>query len=270
MNFEKVLDSISTVELQDGALNFLDIKTSLLNQKLKVFEDFSLHSIKENSVFDLLTKSFKYVNFKSAFSTKTEIQDSELPGKISTLDGSDKFKLLKKENKILESKFSNVLNEKTKYFYENVYKQNAKDSKNVKLNLSLVSKTSKTTQKSIDAKIALCLKDQRLVSQKFNKVLLFNETKIAGSLFSKIQENRPIENAIKLNLKLFNDAFSQALKGSFEIFQARQIIQPPFGIVSFYIKEKDKKCIATKNKKRKRYYIPHLKSKKENSNKNFK
>ena len=101
-------------------------------------------------------------------------------------------------------------------------------------------------------------------------MLLFNETKIAGSLFSKIQENRPIENTIKLNLKLFNDAFSQALKGSFEVFQTRQIIQPPFGIVAFYIKEKDKKRIAAKNKKRKRYYIPNLKSKKENSNKNFK
>ncbi|NGX62670.1 MAG: hypothetical protein KR126chlam6_00068 [Candidatus Anoxychlamydiales bacterium] len=270
MNFEKVLDVISTVDLQDEALNFLDIKTPLLNQKIKdVFEDISnLHFIKENLIFDLFTKSFEYVTFKSVFSTKTEIQDSDLLEKIATLDNPNKSEFLEKENHIFKSKVSNVLNDRIKYFYENALNQNAKGAKKIKL--ALVSKASETTQKSINTKIVLCLKDVKLVSQKFNKMLLFNETKIAGSLFSKIQENRPIENTIKLNLKLFNDAFSQALKGSFEVFQTRQIIQPPFGIVAFYIKEKDKKRIAAKNKKRKRYYIPNLKSKKENSNKNFK
>ena len=37
-------------------------------------------------------------------------------------------------------------------------------------------------------KIVICLKDVKLVSQKINKTLSFNETKIAGSLFSKTQE----------------------------------------------------------------------------------
>ncbi|NGX34687.1 MAG: hypothetical protein K1060chlam1_01040 [Candidatus Anoxychlamydiales bacterium] len=275
MDLEKAIDSIDeSKDLFETVIQFLDIKSSSISQEKlthlfnNLFQSFNDSKISDNlykrgieklnfQLFKLAQRSENENNITSEENSKkekTQISNISLKDKNS----SDKKDIFEFSNNKLSKSLDNNQTINPKNSKEKTATEKSKSSFNslkfsndgVKLVLSFV----KLAQKNLSNKASF--QDQKeLIDKKSLDALNPN---------SPIKES--LENTIKSNLKLFNDALSQAVKNHFELFQTRLIEQPPFGIVAFYVKEKERKnWIKTSKKRKKRLLKKQIKYKKENS-----
>ena len=163
-----------------------------------------------------------------------------------------------KENKSLDKKgILESTNTKSSQAIDDIQRKDINDPKEKAMNG--VSKSLVKSPKFSNEQVKLVLSFVKLSQQNFTQESSYKTPKelIDKKSLDGMNPNRStkesLEAAIKLNLKLFNETLAQALKGRFELFQTRLIEQPPFGIVAFYVKDKERRnFIKTPRKKRKK------------------
>ena len=275
MNFEKAIDSISvSTDLFETVINFLDIKltnpsseklTHLFNNLFQSFNGLANSANLQKRDVEKLGLDFFRLSQGSEYKNGTHFIK-----KISNIEKTKISEILGKDSDISGKKevFEATNNKPSKSLDSNQMR-NLNDPKE-----KAILETSKSSSKSpsiSNEQEKLVLSFVKIAQHNFSQKSSYKNPKefIDKKSLDGINPNRSTkessENTIKLNLKLFNETLSQALKGRFELFQTRLIEQPPFGIVAFYVKEKEKKnYIKTSRKKRKRSLKKQVKYKKEN------
>jgi len=254
MDVEKTIDSINvSKDLFETVINFLDIKLSnsldeklshLFNNLLKSFKNLPNDNTLQKRDIEKLGLDFFTIAKISADKNKATIEE-DLKDEITDIS-----KVLEKNNRS-SNELYRIENKENKAFEKEHMIDNLDEKNGLK-----IFNTSLKSPKFSKEQLKLALSFVKLAEISFSKKSLFKS--------EREQIDKPLEtinmksfkdsnqDIVKFNLKLFNDAFSKALKDHFELFQTRLIEQPPFGIVAFYVKEKDRKCsYKTSKKKRK-------------------
>lgn len=266
MNFEKSIDSISvSKDLFETVIDFLDIKltnpsaeklTHLFNNLFQSFNSLANSAnLQKRDVeklgldFFRLSQGSEYENDTIFIKTVSNIEKTE----ISEILGKDSNIFGKKE-------LFEATNNKPSKSLDSNQRKNLEDPKETTTLKALKSPSNSPCFSNEQEKLVLSF--VKLAQHNFTQKNSSTKPKelIDKKSLDGINPNRSakesLETTIKSNLRLFNEALSQALKGRFELFQTRLIEQPPFGIVAFYVKEKEKKnYIKMSRKKRKKRYL---------------
>jgi len=271
MDFEKIVDSINVTKDQfETLIDFFDIKLNASSQE------------KLSYLFNNLFQSFNEIksNYLQKRIEKLSLDFHELtPGLenestaiyIQERKNIEKKEVLKmlSENKALDKK--GILESTNSKFSESIEGIERKKLNNPKETIKEHSKSLVKSPKFSNEQVKLVLSFVKLSQQNFTQKSFSKASKefIDKKSLDCVNPNRSVkeslETTIKLNLKLFNESFAQALKGRFELFQTRLIEQPPFGIVAFYVKEKERKnFIKSPRKKRKKNLKKQVKYNQEN------
>jgi hypothetical protein len=273
MNFEKAIDSINVSKDQfETIVNFLDIKltntsfeklTHLFNNLFQGFNGLANSVNLQKRDIEKLGLDFFYLSQDSEYSSEIAFIK-----KGSDIEKTDISKTLGKDNNI--SGKQELIEPTNKEFLKSL-DSNTKNLSDPKKTTLEASKSASKSPKFSNEQVKLVLSFVKIAQHNFNQKSSYKSPKefIDKKSLDGINPNRSfkesLENTIKLNLKLFNESLSQALKGRYELFQTRLIEQPPFGIVAFYVKEKERKSfVKTSRKKRKKSLKKQVKYKKEN------
>lgn len=263
MDFEKTIDSINgSKDLFESFLNFLDIKftkqseeklTHLFNNLFQSFNNLTYsEDLQKRGVEKLSLKFYKISqnfdnekSFSEKFSNNENSKISKILNSDETMRSSDRKKLFDPLDKSTKSLGNNQAKQKSEPNKKNAFE----------FSKAVLSKNPKFS----DSQIKLALSFVKIAEKKFSNNSVFDNPKelvdkrALEGIVRNSSLNESFNDALKLNLKLFNESLSHALKGQFDLFQTRLIEQPPFGIVAFYIKEKEKKnFIKTSKEKRKK------------------
>ena len=273
MDFEKVIDSINVTKDQfETLIDFFDIKLTKPSQE------------KLSHLFNNLFQVSNAVKPKSLELKEIErlsldflklSQESENGQAIAAIEKGANIEKAKipnilRENNIPDKKGTlESTNTKSSKSIDDIQRKDINDPKEKAMND--VSKSLVKSPKFSNEQVKLVLSFVKLSQQNFTQESSYRTPKelIDKKSLDGINPNRStkesLESAIKLNLKLFNETLAQALKGRFELFQTRLIEQPPFGIVAFYVKDKERRnFIKTSRKKRKKSLKKQVKYNEEN------
>ncbi|NGX32684.1 MAG: hypothetical protein K1060chlam4_00734 [Candidatus Anoxychlamydiales bacterium] len=261
MDFEKAIDSINISKDQfETIIDFFDIKLTkpsqeklshLFNNLFQSFNTLESNNLQKRGVerlsFDFLELSQESENGKGIVSIEegSNIEKTKIPNILSENKALDKKGILESTNnkspraidEIQRKTLDNPKETTTLKASKSLSNSPCFSNKQEKLVLSFV----KLSQQNFTQKSS-CKTPKELIDKKSLDAINPNRS-----------TKESLESTIKLNLKLFNETLAQALKGRFELFQTRLIEQPPFGIVAFYVKDKERRNhIKTAGKKRKK------------------
>ncbi len=257
MNLEKTIDALNISKDSETIINFLDIKilNSLKERLTQLFNNFFSNIQDFNNIKILQKNDIEILNlkktFKFSFESKNDI--SLVASKVEQKES----KLLVEQNISDKKGFEHI-----KKFSKTLDGKHVVDSRGGEKtdNFEIMNQSLKCSKEQMEDTLDFILKLTR--HNFFSKNLFKNRNeKIEKKVLSEINPNKSFLDSIKLNLKLFNEAFSKALN-HIELFQTRLIEQPPFGIVAFYVKDQEKKNFIKRSRK-KRFLKKQRKHKKK-------